>query len=107
MEQEEDLITRRLELFLRWPMMTYTDKKLVYLHKNMLKNTELFSLSIKNPEPLIDDFYIKDGGLIISENDTVIRIPLILEVAEVELEVAVRVVIHVRNAVIAIGVPCY
>jgi len=48
--------------------MIYTDKKLVYLHKNMLKNTDLFQLSLKNPEPLIDDFYVKKGGLIISDN---------------------------------------
>lgn len=34
----------------------------------MQNNLELFELSLKNPEPMIDDFYIKSNGLIISNS---------------------------------------
>jgi hypothetical protein len=36
--------------------------------------------------------------------ETVVVVPRILEVAEVELEVAIRVAVHVRHPVVAIGV---
>lgn len=34
----------------------------------MKSNTELFNYSLQNPEPLVDDFYIKDSSLIISKS---------------------------------------
>jgi SOS-response transcriptional repressor LexA len=34
----------------------------------MKNNSDLFEISLKNPEPLIDDFYVKKGGLIISNS---------------------------------------
>jgi hypothetical protein len=34
----------------------------------MKSNEDPFNYSLKNPEPLVDDFYIKDGGLIISSS---------------------------------------
>lgn len=36
----------------------------------------------------------------------VLSIPVVLEVAEVEVEVTVRVGIHVRHAVVPVGEPC-
>ena len=37
--------------------------------------------------------------------EAIVVIPVILEVAEVELEIAIRVGIHVRNPVVAVVVP--
>ncbi|MDD5144796.1 MAG: hypothetical protein PHW72_01610 [Candidatus Pacebacteria bacterium] len=34
----------------------------------MVNNEELFKFSLNNPEPIIDDFYLKKGNLIISQN---------------------------------------
>ena len=37
--------------------------------------------------------------------DTVVVVPVILEVAEVEIEVTIRVGVHVRHPVVAVGGP--
>ncbi len=33
-----------------------------------INNVELFEFSLNNPEPIIDEFYLKNGNLIISKN---------------------------------------
>ncbi len=33
-----------------------------------MNNLQLLAFSFKNPEPIIDDFYVKDGSLLIAEN---------------------------------------